>query len=223
MKFRLAPGLALTVACCLALTACSSIRCRRSGAFYKKPKPVPEAVNELNLVNADGSPANFPQYWKRNTLVIDLSRRAAAGRRLSRRAFPEETTWPVRVGGPGASGQRRADRNPGRGAQRPAGEHRRHGAHRPRVRAQRLHAEDRGYLHFLGADAGIRGRRRAGVGSRARVRVTDGSAEARAPKRRAGQRQRHHRRQPRLSLRRRPAPDVHVQGSWNGVQLPRPD
>ena len=80
MKFRLAPGLALAVACCLALTACSSYKVQMGWPpIYKKPAPVPEAVNELNLVNADGTPANFPQYWKRNTLVIDLSAIGAAG------------------------------------------------------------------------------------------------------------------------------------------------
>jgi hypothetical protein len=74
--------------------------------IYKKPKPVPEAVNELNLVNADGTPANFPQYWKRNTLVIDLSGIGAAGNFAAR--LPEGTTWPVRVGvrvRPGSVGQ----------------------------------------------------------------------------------------------------------------------
>jgi hypothetical protein len=74
--------------------------------IYKTPAPVPEAVNELNLVNADGTPANFPQYWKRNTLVIDLSAIGAAGNFAAR--LPEGTTWPVRVGvrvRPGSVGQ----------------------------------------------------------------------------------------------------------------------
>jgi len=63
--------------------------------FHKKPKPVPEAVNDLTLVNADGSTANFPQYWKRNTLVIDLSGASGAGNVTAR--LREQTTWPVRV------------------------------------------------------------------------------------------------------------------------------
>ena len=73
MKFRLASGLSLIVACSLVLPACSSVKMPHVWPFYKKPKPAPEAVIELNLVNADGSTASFPQYWKRNTLVIDLS------------------------------------------------------------------------------------------------------------------------------------------------------
>ena len=57
----------------LAISACSSVHMPKIWPFYKKPKPVPEAVHELDLVNADGTPASYPQYWKRNTLVIDLS------------------------------------------------------------------------------------------------------------------------------------------------------
>ena len=74
--------------------------------FHKKAKPAPEAVNELNLVNADGSPASFPQYWRRNTLVIDLSGVGGSGNVAAR--LPEATTWPVRVAvrvRPGSVGQ----------------------------------------------------------------------------------------------------------------------
>jgi hypothetical protein len=74
--------------------------------FHKKPKPVPEAVSELTLVNADGSAATFPQYWKRNTLVIDLSGVSGQGSVAAR--LPEETTWPIRVAvrvRPGSVGQ----------------------------------------------------------------------------------------------------------------------
>lgn len=103
VKFRLV----MIVACTLAVTACSSIRMPHVWPFYKKPKPVPEAVNELNLVNADGSAASFPQYWKRNTLVIDLSGVSGSAGGFAAR-LPEETTWPVRVAvrvRPGSVGQ----------------------------------------------------------------------------------------------------------------------
>jgi hypothetical protein len=97
----------MAVACCLVLTACSSYKVQMDWPpIYKTPAPVPEAVNELNLVNPDGTPANFPQYWKRNTLVIDLSAIGAAGNFAAR--LPEGTTWPVRVGvrvRPGSVGQ----------------------------------------------------------------------------------------------------------------------
>jgi hypothetical protein len=63
--------------------------------FYKKPKPAPEVVHELDLVNADGTPSSFPQYWKRNTLVIDLSGASGTGTVAAR--LPAEATWPIRV------------------------------------------------------------------------------------------------------------------------------
>ena len=106
MKFRLASGLTLIVACSLGLPACSSIKMPHVWPFYKKPKPVPEAVHELNLLNSDGSAASFPQYWKRNALVIDLSGVGGTGSVAAR--LPEETTWPVRMAvrvRPGSVGQ----------------------------------------------------------------------------------------------------------------------
>jgi hypothetical protein len=110
VKFRLAPNLILMVAGTLAVTACSSIRMPNIWPFHKKAKPVPEAVNELTLVNADGTPATYPQYWKRNTLVIDLSGVGGGGMGAGNFAarLPEETTWPVRVAvrvRPGSVGQ----------------------------------------------------------------------------------------------------------------------
>jgi hypothetical protein len=97
--------LAIVVASCLALSACS-LSMPKIWPFFKKPKPGPEAVNELTLVNADGSPASYPQYWTRNTLVIDLTGAGGQGGVTAR--LPEETTWPVRVAvrvRPGSIGQ----------------------------------------------------------------------------------------------------------------------
>jgi hypothetical protein len=101
----------MVAASCLALTACSSMHVPKMHMpkvwpFYKKPKAGPEAVNELTLVNADGSGASYPQYWVRNTLVIDLSGVSGQGSVAAR--LPEETPWPVRVAvrvRPGSVGQ----------------------------------------------------------------------------------------------------------------------
>jgi hypothetical protein len=79
--------------CVLALAGCGTMQ--KLWPFGKRAKPAPEAVHELNLVNADGSAASYPQYWSRNTLVIDLSGIAGAGTFAAR--LPEETTWPVRM------------------------------------------------------------------------------------------------------------------------------
>lgn len=89
MKVRLA---CLVLACSLALSACAM---PKIWPFYKKPPPAAEVVNEVDLVNADGSAAAYPQYWQRNTLVIDLSGVGGTGAVTAR--LREESTWPVRV------------------------------------------------------------------------------------------------------------------------------
>ena len=89
MKVRLV----LVVAGCLALSACATTS--KIWPFHKKPKPAPVAVHEFDLVNSDGTPASFPQYWQRNTVVIDLSGISGAGNFAAR--LPADTTWPVRV------------------------------------------------------------------------------------------------------------------------------
>ena len=102
MKFRLA----LVAACCLGLTACGTLHMPKVWPFYKKPKPAPEVVDEVALVNADGSAASFPQYWQRNTLVIDLT--GVSGQGSVAAKLREESTWPVRVAlrvRPGSVGQ----------------------------------------------------------------------------------------------------------------------
>lgn len=91
MKARLAFIASLSVA----ISACSSMHAPKIWPFYKKPKPAPEVVHEVDLVNADGTPASFPQYWKRNTLVLDLSGASGSGSVTAK--LPEDTTWPVRV------------------------------------------------------------------------------------------------------------------------------
>ena len=91
MKARLAYIASVSVA----LSACSSLHAPKIWPFYKKPKPVPEVVHEVDLLNADGTPASYPQYWKRNALVIDLSGASGAGSVTAK--LPAETTWPVRV------------------------------------------------------------------------------------------------------------------------------
>ena len=89
MKMRLA----LLALACVALSACTTMS--KLWPFHKQAKPGPEAVHELNLVNADGSGATYPQYWVRNTLVIDLSGVSGTGAVAAR--LPEQSTWPVRV------------------------------------------------------------------------------------------------------------------------------
>jgi len=91
---KLVNRLALFVACTLVLGGCTSTP-HKWWPFHKKAKPAPEVVHEVDLVNADGTPANYPQYWKRNTLIIDLSGVSGTGAVTAR--LPADTTWPVRV------------------------------------------------------------------------------------------------------------------------------
>jgi hypothetical protein len=92
VKSRLPLIAGLSLGLGLQLSACST---PKIWPFYKKPKPAPEVVHELDLVNADGTPATYPQYWKRNTLVIDLSGVSGSGAVAAK--LPEQTPWPVRV------------------------------------------------------------------------------------------------------------------------------
>jgi hypothetical protein len=85
--------LAIVAACLVALSGCSTMS--KIWPFHRKPKPAPPAVHEFNLVNADGSAATYPQYWQRNTLVVDLSDASGSGAVTAR--LPDESTWPVRV------------------------------------------------------------------------------------------------------------------------------
>mgnify|MGYP000877905105 FL=1 len=90
------------------LAGCSSLpRVGSLWPFGKKPVAAPQAVDEIVFEGADGvaAPA-FPQYWKRNTLVVDLSSAPASGRVTMKPRAAEG--WPVRLAFrvvPGAVGQ----------------------------------------------------------------------------------------------------------------------
>jgi hypothetical protein len=61
--------------------------------WHKTPPPPPPPVHELDVSGATG--ANYPQSWKRNTLLLDLTSASGTG---SITVKPiEGTTWPVRV------------------------------------------------------------------------------------------------------------------------------
>jgi hypothetical protein len=76
--------------CLLALTACGHL------PWSKKPPAAPEVVHELVVSGADGAPAQgFPQYWKRNTLVVDLQSASGGGAITLKPG--ESGKWPVRV------------------------------------------------------------------------------------------------------------------------------
>jgi hypothetical protein len=62
--------------------------------WHHSPAPPPE-VHELDEVDAAGASASFPQYWQRNTLVVNLQGASGSGSVVLK---PREgTAWPVRI------------------------------------------------------------------------------------------------------------------------------
>jgi hypothetical protein len=61
--------------------------------WHHRPSPAPAPVHELDIGGA-GAEA-FPQYWKRNTLLIDLSGARGSGSLTLKPATP--AGWPVRL------------------------------------------------------------------------------------------------------------------------------
>jgi hypothetical protein len=93
MPERLRSPKALLLCCLLTVAAGCSQLPHPHWPFHHRQEAAPEVVHEL--VNADGSEAPYPQYWKGNTLVVDLRLGGAQG---SAALKPREhTAWPVRI------------------------------------------------------------------------------------------------------------------------------
>ena len=63
--------------------------------WHRKPSPAPEVVHELVVKTPDGTDVTFPQYWKGNTLIVDM--RLAGGQGSVVLKPREHTLWPVRI------------------------------------------------------------------------------------------------------------------------------
>jgi len=61
--------------------------------WHKPPPPPPPPVHELDVSGA-GS-ANYPQFWKRNTLLLDLTAASGSGHITVKPV--EGSSWPVRL------------------------------------------------------------------------------------------------------------------------------
>jgi len=81
---------AAAIAAVLLTAACSHLH----RPWHRKPPPPPPPVHELDISGAAAADA-FPQSWKRNTLVVDLSAASGSGS-LTLKPL-EGTTWPVRI------------------------------------------------------------------------------------------------------------------------------
>jgi hypothetical protein len=108
---RLSRGLSAPVvlASVLVLAACGHMPSPH-WPWSHRPAPPPEAVHELVITSGDAAAPStaldFPQYWKRNTLVLDLQGASGTGGVVLRPKVG--TTWPIRLAlrvMPGAIGQ----------------------------------------------------------------------------------------------------------------------
>jgi len=71
MNRRNGAGFALVAAVGVLTAGCSHFSGLHWPWTHKAP-PAPTPVNELILTTESGAAASYPQYWKRNTLLIDL-------------------------------------------------------------------------------------------------------------------------------------------------------
>ena len=67
--------------------------CSHHWPWHKQPPPAPPAVHYLE-VGGSGAAAVLAQYWKRNTLVVDLTAASGTGSITLR---PPPDGWPVRL------------------------------------------------------------------------------------------------------------------------------
>jgi len=86
---------AVAAALAVLLAACGHVQHLR-WPWSDRPAPPPEPARELVVTEVEGaSPAAFPQYWNRNTLVVDLQRLTGAGSAV---LMPREgAQWPMRL------------------------------------------------------------------------------------------------------------------------------
>lgn len=63
--------------------------------FHRKPAPAPEVVHELVITTPEGAELALPQYWKGNTLIVDLRLAGSQGNAILKPR--EHTIWPVRI------------------------------------------------------------------------------------------------------------------------------
>ncbi len=101
---RWRPRIALLTLSALLMAGCSSLGLPRpSWPFAARPAPAPEVVDELLFESVGDAPVNaFPQYFRRNTLIVDMTAAGAAGavtlRPRSRFGWPVRVAFRVRPG-----------------------------------------------------------------------------------------------------------------------------
>lgn len=76
------------------LAGCTHLSGMRWPWTHKSPPP-PVPVNELTATTESGDAAAYPQYWKRNTLLVDLREVSQEGGLVLQPRAPGQ--WPVRL------------------------------------------------------------------------------------------------------------------------------
>ena len=94
-RLALRAGAALLSCALLTVAAGCSHMPHPHWPWHRKPAPPPEVVHELVITSPAGADSPFPQYWKGNTLVVDLRPGGAQGSAILRPR--EHTFWPVRI------------------------------------------------------------------------------------------------------------------------------
>ena len=80
-------GLAAAVGAAALLSGCSHFSGMRWPWSHNPPPPV--AVNELVITTQSGTAATYPQYWKRNTLLVDLHDASQEGALVVQSRLPD--------------------------------------------------------------------------------------------------------------------------------------
>jgi hypothetical protein len=91
MRIRAAAGTAPRVGLWLLALACAGCG---HWPFHRHAPAPPAPVHELDI-QGSASPDSYPQYWQRNTLLIDLSAVSGAGSITLKPAAG--SSWPVRL------------------------------------------------------------------------------------------------------------------------------
>lgn len=94
MNRRNRAGLALVLAAGVLAAGCSHFSGLHWPWTHKAP-PAPTPVNEMVLTTEGGAAATYPQYWKRNTLLIDLHDASQEGGIVVKPRAGGQ--WPVRI------------------------------------------------------------------------------------------------------------------------------
>ncbi|MGH8276408.1 MAG: hypothetical protein ACRETH_06915, partial [Steroidobacteraceae bacterium] len=88
---RVSAARAATAAVLLTLCGCSHLP---AWPWHHAPAPPPPPVHELDITGVN-TPGTFAQYWKRNTLLVDLSGARGSGQIVLKPAAG--AAWPVRL------------------------------------------------------------------------------------------------------------------------------